>query len=210
MCKPSSETNSGADPRVAFFDHHAAHWDQATANQAEILRRLGLLRDRLRLQPGSNVLEVGCGTGLITGWLAAAVRPGRVLAVDFSPAMLAQAGAKNIPAEFQLLDICAEAPEEGAFDLALCFQCFPHFRNHPAALRHIARALRPDGRLVVLHLQGSEQMNTFHRHTGGAVHADVLPSADRWPHLLALGGLQLVGLEDRADLFLLEARQAPR
>ncbi|MCX7826392.1 MAG: methyltransferase domain-containing protein, partial [Verrucomicrobiae bacterium] len=195
-------------PRVAFFDHRAAAWDQQMGgNTAQVLRRLDALRDRLGLRPGVNVLEIGCGTGLITGWLVESVRPGRVVAADFSPAMLAQARAKHIDADFRQMDICSDLPETDAFDLVWCFQCFPHFRNHPAALRNIAHGLKPEGRLVVLHLQGSRQMNEFHRQVGGAVHADLLPPADRWPRLLSLGGLQLAGLEDRDDLFLLEARK---
>ena len=194
-----------ADPRVGFFDHHAHRWDDNPHSNANILHRLSHLRDRLGLHPGLRVLEVGCGTGLITGWLAGAVGPGCVMAVDFSPEMLAQARAKGISAEFRQLDICHQTPPEGAFDLALCFQSFPHFCDPAAALRHIAISLRAQERLVVLHLVGSEQINAFHHRVGGAVGNDMLPSAHEWPALLSKAGLWMQSLEDRTDLFLLEA-----
>jgi demethylmenaquinone methyltransferase/2-methoxy-6-polyprenyl-1,4-benzoquinol methylase len=197
--------DKGADPRVAFFDHHAHRWDRNQDSHARTLHRLAHLRERLGLWPDRRVLEVGCGTGLITGWLTSCVGPRQVMAVDFSSEMLAQARAKGIAAEFRQLDICHQTPPEGAFDLALCFQSFPHFRDPAAALKHIAKSLKAQGRLVVLHLVGSEQINAFHQRVGGAVASDLLPLPHEWPLLLSGAGLWLQSLDDRPDLFLLEA-----
>jgi len=74
---------------------------------------------------------VGCGTGQITGWLAARVKPGRVMAADFSPAMLAQARGRGLHADFVLLDICRDGPVRRRFDVVLCFHSFLHFRDPP-------------------------------------------------------------------------------
>ncbi len=47
--------------------------------------------DRLSLQPGDHVLEIGCGTGRNLPFLSAAVGPqGRVYGVDLSPGMLGE------------------------------------------------------------------------------------------------------------------------
>ncbi|MCG3150343.1 MAG: Trans-aconitate 2-methyltransferase [Verrucomicrobiae bacterium] len=195
-----------SDPRINFFDLQAPGWERNAAKNAYNLSRLDELRARLGLRPSIDVVEVGCGTGLVTGWLVNCVQPGRVLAVDFSPAMLAQAQAKRLAAEFRCLDICHEAPAAGAFDLAFCFQVFPHFRDQTAALRNLARALKPGGRLVVVHLVGRAQLNEFHRGLAEPVHQDRLPAPHEWPALLATAGLELVRCEDRADLFLVEAK----
>ena len=196
------------DPRISFFDDHAPRWEQDAEANARTLKRLTALQPRLGLRPNMNVLEIGCGTGLVTGWLVNCVRPGRVLAVDFSPAMLAQAQAKGLAAEFRCLDICHETPEAAAFDVAFCFHVFPHFRDQLAALRHLAAALRPGGRLLVLHLAGSAQINTFHQGLDGPVCQDRLPPATTWPVLLQTAGLQLLGCDDQPDLFLLVAKCA--
>ena len=201
LAKPQKPT----DPRIAFFNHHAHRWDHDADHQARILKRLDGLREQIGLKPGQAVLEIGCGTGMITAWLAPWVRPGRVVAVDFSPAMLAEAKAKDIAAEFRLMDICAEYPPGECFDLAFCFQAFPHFREPPAALARIAHALKPGGRLVVLHLVSRHHINSFHRDVGGAVKEDLLPSAEDWPALLKNTGLGVSKYEDRPDLFLVEA-----
>lgn len=199
---------AGADPRVAFFDQLAPIWDHECSQPATMLARLEGLNGELGLRPGMSVLELGCGTGLITGWLEAQVRPGRVVGADFSPAMLAEARRRGLAAEFQALDICATAPEAAAFDLVLCLNAFPHFRDQPAALRHIARALKPAGRLIVLHLAGSAHINTFHAGLREPVCHDRLPGAEAWPALLAPAGLAAERLTDREDLFLLQARHA--
>lgn len=202
---------SAADPRIAFFDQHAPHWDDDPAATAQVQARVAALRPHLDIRPGMTVLEVGCGTGQLTGLLVAWTGPGRVVAVDFAPAMLARARARGLAAEFRELDVCAQAPEPEAYDLALCFQSFPHFRDRQAALRHLAGSLKPGGRLVILHLAGSEQVNAFHREVGGVVGADQLPAPAAWPDLLAGAGLRLHTLEDRPDLLWVEAvrDQAP-
>ncbi len=197
--------NGHVDPRIGFFDRHAGHWSDDKERQAAALRRLEDLGPRLPLVPGQQLLEVGCGPGHITPWLADRVKPGRVTAVDFSPAMLAQARAKGIAADFHPLDICEAAPMEQAYDVALCFQSFPHFRNPSMALRHLGKALKPQGRLLVLHFTGSEQINVYHRRVGGVVAHDFLPAPQEWPGLLTEAGLSLQSLEDRPDLFLLQA-----
>ena len=197
--------SSQPDPRIAFFNHHAHGWDDNPHSNANILHRLTHLRGRLGLHPGLQLLEVGCGTGFITGWLCDCVGASQVTAIDFSCAMLDQARAKGVAAAFQQLDICQQSPADAAFDLALCFQSFPHFRDPRAALINVARSLRQHGRLMVLHLVGSQEINRFHRHVGGAVGGDLLPARHEWPELLGHAGLRMQSLEDRPDLFLLEA-----
>lgn len=194
-----------ADPRIAFFDQLAPRWDRESSHPEEALRRLTELNGRLGLAPGQELLEVGCGTGQLTGWLANTVAPGRVVAADFSPAMLAEARRRNLPAKFRLLDICSDEPLTDRFDVVLCFNAFPHFRQKPTALRQMARSLKPGGRLFILHLVGSAEINAFHQNLNGPVCNDLLPSPDKWPDLLESAGLRLASLVDQPDLFLLQA-----
>jgi len=193
------------DPRVVFFDHHAPTWDRTGPDPAVILRRLRELNGRLGLRAGQDLLEVGCGTGQITGCLAETVKPGKVVAADFSPAMLAQARARGVDAEFVLLDICREEPVEHRFDVVLCFHSFPHFRDPAAALRQIKRYLKPGGQLVVLHLVGSAPLNAFHHKIGGPVGHDCLPAASLWPDLVRPSGLRITEAVDGENLFLVKA-----
>jgi SAM-dependent methyltransferase len=196
------------DPRIAFFDQLAPTWDQTGPDPAATLRRLQGLNGRLGLRAGMGVLEVGCGTGQITGWLAGLVKPGKVVAADFSLAMLAQARARGVDADFVLMDICGEGAVQRQFDVVLCFHSFPHFRDQAAALRRIAGHLKPGGQLLVLHLLGSAQLNAFHHKVGGPVGHDQLPPASQWPERLRPVGLRVTEAADQEDLFLLRAELA--
>lgn len=202
---PAAVAHSHADPRIAFFNQHAPTWDQNGEDSAQVLRRLESLRERLALRPGQDLLELGCGTGRITQWLTNCTRPGRVVAADFSPAMLAQARARNPEGEFWLLDICEEAPATNLFEVVLCFNAFPHFWDKARALRNISQLLKPHGRLLVLHLAGSAQLNHFHANLAQPVCHDLLPTAEVWPELLAGADLELQSFTDEAGLFLLDA-----
>lgn len=196
------------DLRVEFFNHHAASWDADPEEVARTLNRLEQLRDRIGLKPGHNVLELGCGTGRITRWLADTVHPGRVVASDFSPAMLAQARSRGVPAELRFMDICAEVTVDDRYDVVFCFHSFPHFRDASRALRNIRGLLRPNGQLIVMHLAGSAEINLFHSRLAHPVCHDLLPSPVHWPQLLTGAGLNLISLTDEPGLFLLRADPA--
>jgi len=208
--KPSANAPAiGHDPRMAFFNEQAATWDAAhgSSDVAIAIARLEQLDDVLALKTGQDLLEVGCGTGNLTQWLAGRVVPGRVTAVDFSRRMLGKARVKNIDADFRCLDVCRDDLGEAVYDVVLCFHCFPHFAEQPAAVRNLARSLKADGRLIVIHLAGSEHINTFHASVGGAVGADHLPQGGQWNALLDQAGLRRDRLIDRDDLFFLDARR---
>jgi ubiquinone/menaquinone biosynthesis C-methylase UbiE len=88
------------DSRIAFFNHHAHTWDHDTGNQSNTIHRLNHMKETLGIHAGLRILEIGCGTGSITKWLAQCIGPNHVLAVDFSSTMLEKAKAKGIPARF--------------------------------------------------------------------------------------------------------------
>ena len=193
------------DPRIAFFDTHAATWDATGPDPAAAIASMEELRNLIGLGPGCDVLEVGCGTGSLTRWLVEAVRPGHVTAADFAPKMIAQAAAKGIDASFRCLDVCADDLGQRLYDVVLCFHSFPHFRDQAAALRNLARGLKPGGRLAIVHLRGSRYVNAFHASVGGPVAGDRLPEGHRWDLLLAEAGLKCRELRDQEGGFLLLA-----
>lgn len=204
----NGEKNGGrsrGDPRIAFFNELAGNWDAEEPGGRTMTARLQDHRGRVALSPGLDLLEVGCGTGKTTAWLAEQVAPGRVTAVDFAPRMVARARAKGIDADFRRLDVCSDDLGEGLYDVVFCFHSFPHFRDQAAALRNLARAMKSDGRLIVMHLAGSEQINQFHSDVEGPVRGDILPQGDAWFGMLEQAGLRRAVLIDQEDLFFMEA-----
>ena len=132
----------------AFFSSAAGSWD---AMRAELFGRsadqafLGLLDDRW------IVGDLGCGTGWLTASVAPFVR--RVVAVDSSPEML-EAAAKRLESvsnvdvrsgELEKLPL-----EDETLDLAIIALVLPYVAVPATALVEAYRALKPDGRMLVI------------------------------------------------------------
>jgi SAM-dependent methyltransferase len=113
------------------------------------------LRDAAGVRSGESVLDIGCGAGQTTREAARAAAPGAVLGVDVSPAALERArelaaaeSLRNV--SFELGDAQTHAFEAGRFDVAISRFGVMFFSDPIAAFCNIARALRPDGRLVAI------------------------------------------------------------
>jgi ubiquinone/menaquinone biosynthesis C-methylase UbiE len=110
--------------------------------------------DEARLQPGEDVLDVGCGHGMSTVEAAEAVAPnGRVVGIDISPAMLeparqrvANAGLDNV--ELVEGDAQVYPFEAESFDVVISRFGLMFFDDAEAAFANLARALRSGGRLA--------------------------------------------------------------
>jgi SAM-dependent methyltransferase len=108
--------------------------------------------DRLAIEPGDAVLDVGCGTGNYTRYLAAATGNGLVVGIDASEAMVAGAarrgGASNLT---YLRGDASELPfRDGQFDAVCCVGVLHMLDRPQAALEEMVRVLAPRGRLVVV------------------------------------------------------------
>jgi ubiquinone/menaquinone biosynthesis C-methylase UbiE len=199
------------DPRIDYFQTLAETWDAEEPSSETMTAGVAARAELLALSPGESLLEVGCGTGKLTGWLVEQVSPGRVTAVDFAPGMIGRARVKGLGADFQIGDLCRDPLPEQAYDVALCFHVFPHFRDQPGAARNLAAAVKPTGRLIVMHLASAERINAFHARLDGAVHGDVMPVArEEWGELLSPAGLVIEDYRNEEDLFFLRARRGSR
>lgn len=109
---------------------------------------------RASLRFGERVLDVGTGTGAVAVQAALAVgAAGRVVGIDISQEMLAQARQTTATLHLQNVDFTegrAEAiPAEAAtFDVVLASLSLMYVIDRAAAAREIARVLRPGGRFV--------------------------------------------------------------
>jgi ubiquinone/menaquinone biosynthesis C-methylase UbiE len=102
---------------------------------------------------GDRVLDVACGTGVVTRLLADRVgKHGSVAGLDINPAMLAMARAVAGPQRsIAWHESSAESMSlsDGSFDLVTCGMGLQFFANKLAALREMRRVLAKDGRLAV-------------------------------------------------------------
>jgi demethylmenaquinone methyltransferase/2-methoxy-6-polyprenyl-1,4-benzoquinol methylase len=146
---------------AGFFDGLADSWDCRAVHPPE---RISFILDAIGLVPGSSVLDVGCGTGVLEPYLAPALgSEGRILAIDLSRKMLAQAREKRgFPTvEYRAVSFWALVPE-AAFDLVVVYSAFPHFMDRKAFFDKAASVLAPGGRLAIAHIESRASINAMH------------------------------------------------
>lgn len=161
-------------------------------------------------QPGARVLDVGCGTGVVTRAAARAVGPGgAVTGLDMNPAMLEV--ARHIPVEegsarITWVQSTADriALPDATFDLITCQQVLQFVPDRAAALREFRRLLAPGGRVAIaawagadLHPEQREIDVAIVRHTGqpALVAGFALSDPDEIRRLLEDAGFQVVAID---------------
>jgi SAM-dependent methyltransferase len=104
---------------------------------------------------GARVLDIACGTGIVTRIAAQAAGPGgAVTGVDLGEPMLEVARAQQSPdnaAPIEYLQGSADAlpAPDDSFDVATCHHGLQFFPDRVAALRDARRALKPGGKIAV-------------------------------------------------------------
>jgi cyclopropane-fatty-acyl-phospholipid synthase len=125
-----------------------------TLEQAEA-HMLELTAERAQLKNGDRILELGCGWGSLSLWMAGHFPNSRITAVSnsrtqrrFIDARAAALGLKNldvITADVNHLSFDAET----RFDRVVSVEMFEHVRNYAVLLKRISGWLEPDGTLFV-------------------------------------------------------------
>ena len=136
------------------WDKAAEHYDQGWRDS---LREAQLsLLEMADAQPGEQVLDIACGTGLVTFPLADAVGPqGRVVATDISQKMIDMIALESGRRGYTQIDAFRADAEsldglgDGQFDLVTCALGLMYVPNPKAAVSEMVRVLRPGGRAAV-------------------------------------------------------------
>jgi len=130
-------------------DHYERYWtDQLAPARAAMLRVAAL-------EPGERVIDVACGTGLVSFEAADRVGPtGSVLGTDLSERMVeaarAVAASRQLSTvQFERMDAEDLAVPDESFDVALSALGILYCPDPLRACREMFRALRPGGRIAV-------------------------------------------------------------
>ncbi len=103
-----------------------------------------------QLQPGQRVLDVACGTGVLSHEAAARVgERGSVVGLDANPGMLAVARRRHAGMTWQEGQAEALPFKDASFDAVISQFGLMFFADRVGALREMRRVLRPGGRLAV-------------------------------------------------------------
>lgn len=136
-----------------YFRSHAEDWDRIRALHASDDAVEAALRMEIGSAPIQALLDIGTGTGRMLELFAPLAV--RAVGVDASAEMLAVARANLEKAAVRNAvvrqgDLFALPVEPGAYDLIIIHQVLHYLDDGARALREVARALRPGGRLVIV------------------------------------------------------------
>lgn len=118
--------------------------------------------EALRLKTGMVVADVGAGSGYYTVRLARAVgRTGQVYATDLQPGMLDLIRTKLAREKLGNVTLVQGAPDDPAlpdatFDMVLMVDVYHELSGPQAFIARLKRALKPDGRLVLIEFRGED------------------------------------------------------
>jgi len=162
-------------------------WSPAQYNRFRAERQqpffdlLALVRPR----PAMRVVDLGCGTGELTGVLHARLGAATTLGLDSAPAMLAESAAFAAPGlRFASADVATFAAD-AAYDLVFSNAALQWIPDHAALFARLTAALAPAGQLAV-------QIPANYDHPAHAIAARVAGEA---PFRAALDGFSVAAVQ---------------
>jgi SAM-dependent methyltransferase len=103
--------------------------------------------EALGIGPGARALEVGCGNGSISAWLAERVAPGgQAVAFDLDLSLVVE----HAGLELRQGDILAGPVNPGDFDLVTARAVLHHVADPDAAIANLVASLRPGGAILLI------------------------------------------------------------
>lgn len=146
---------------VDFFNSLAPSWND---NQIINSDKINRIFDAAQVSEGKTVLDVACGTGVLTDWYRKR-NVKSVLGVDISPCMTDIASA-----EYGSYDnvkfACIDAEEyvfDDKYDCVMIYNAFPHFISPSRIINNLYRATAENGTLTVAHDNGRKAIDGFHK-----------------------------------------------
>lgn len=187
------------------FDAAAATWDEKPQRIKLAAEIMAAMTACLSFSPAWRVMDLGCGTGLVTLRLAPLVR--EVVAVDGSPGMLEKLNDKVRAAGWSNIrtlqcDLERDELPDGPFDLITAAMLLHHIPDPPRLVAALRQRLRPGGRLALADLDRED--GSFHEDGTGVFHHGF--SRERFTSLLTGAGFGRISVTPAAEIVKGERR----
>ena len=111
---------------------------------------IGETLNRLEIEPGERILDLGCGTGVLIQHLLQIAPKIQIIGIDYSAEML-EIAKQKLPESVELKVGSADNLPfpSNYFDVVVSTSAFHFFRDPSQALQEAKRVLKPNGRLVI-------------------------------------------------------------
>jgi len=123
----------------------------------KLIQNPDIVAERMGLEPGMTVVEVGPGKGSYTFAVAQRIAPGTIYACDIQPTVVewlraraAHIGITNVDARVE--DVYGFSFDDNLVDRVLMIACLPEIPDPVRVLRECRRILRPDGLICLSEL----------------------------------------------------------
>lgn len=185
----------------SFFNEKASIWDDICVHDQ---RKVGYIVRKIGIRGDERILDVGTGTGVMIPHYLRNLAGGSVVAVDYSENMIEMARSKYPERDWPMLSYLVsdlyDLKFSAAFDIVVCYSCFPHFVDQPLAVEILSKALKKGGRLVVAHSDSAKKINGVHMSGGVEISNDFLPPMGTLKRIMADHRLT-VGFERDDDAY---------
>lgn len=136
--------------------YSSGYWDSGVNDiDASEARMLEITSERAGLKDGQRILELGCGWGSLTLWMATNFPNANITAVSNSKTQklhidrrIAELGLKNVEVRTANM-IGYEGEGDAVFDRVVSVEMFEHMKNYELLLARIESWLKPNGALFV-------------------------------------------------------------
>ena len=177
-------------PRLKYSSCFYERGDVSIGQAEETM--LALTCQRAELKDGQDILELGCGWGSLTLWMAEKYPNARITGVSNSASQrahiegeCARRGFKNV--RIITCDMNLFAPDAAQFDRVVSVEMFEHMKNWAELMRRISTWLKPQGKLFfhvfthrdcAYHFESKDGSDWMSRHffTGGIMPSNNLAS----------------------------------
>ncbi|HEY1856805.1 methyltransferase [Acidocella sp.] len=176
---------AGMKERIsASFSARAADYDHVASVQPWVAHRLATRIAAALSTPPKRILEIGCGTGLLSTHLASLYPLAELVVTDISPVMLERARLRlGSRASYRHMD--GEAPDTtlGGFDLIASSLAMQWFADLRGGIARLADLLSPGGRFVfaTLGAESFAEWRAAHETLGFRPGLHPYPSVDSFP-----------------------------
>lgn len=143
-----------------FFDDVASTWDDKESHSVE--EKINLL-DKVGIKKSDDVLDLACGTGVITGLLHQ-YSDNLITGIDISSNMIniAKNKYKN---DNKALFICKDflnIDVKSKYDVVIIYNAYPHFLDPKLLSNKLFEVLKDNGRFAILHSLSKEELALHH------------------------------------------------